>query len=314
MGFIRENARHAMNRALEKLAGKKRSFTADFYDTMDNGARISVSVRVTSPEGENPVIEIDFSGTSPEDQGNINAPPAVTTAAVLYTLRSLIDEDIPLNAGCLEPVNVIIPEGSILNPSPAAAVAVGNVETSQRIVDVLLGALGKAAASQGTMNNLLFGKHDNTGSQYYETIPGGAGATEGHNGASGVQVNMTNTRLTDPEILEHRFPDVEITRFTIRKGSGGTGTWRGGDGVERALLFKAPLHVSVISERRNIAPFGLNGGNPGSKGINVLVLQDGTEIPLDHRFNRVFLDGETLLIKTPGGGGYGNQAAIADAI
>lgn len=263
---------------------------------------------MTASRGVCPEIVVDFSGTSSEDPGNINAPSAVTTAAVLYTLRSLIDEEIPLNAGCLEPVKIIIPEGSLLNPSPCAAVAVGNVETSQRIVDVLLGALGKAAASQGTMNNVLFGKPDNTGGQYYETIPGGSGAGKGHDGASGVQVHMTNTRLTDPEVLEQRFPQVRVTHFGIRKGSGGPGKWMGGDGTERAFFFNAPMYVSVISERRQTAPFGLDGGGDGAKGINILIRPDGTEIPLGDRVERIFNPGETILIKTPGGGGYGNES------
>ncbi len=310
MDFIRENARNAMNRALEKLAGKTGSFTSAFSDFMDNGAKISVSIRVTASRGIRPEIIVDFSGTSSEDPGNINAPAAVTTAAVLYTLRSLIDEEIPLNAGCLEPVKIIIPEGSLLNPSPCAAVAVGNVETSQRIVDVLLGALGKAAASQGTMNNVLFGKPDNTGGQYYETIPGGSGAGKGHDGASGVQVHMTNTRLTDPEVLEQRFPQVQVTHFGIRKGSGGPGKWMGGDGTERAFFFNAPMYVSVISERRQTAPFGLDGGGDGAKGINILIRSDGTEIPLGDRVERIFNPGETILIKTPGGGGYGNESIL----
>lgn len=272
---------------------------------MDNGAKINVSIHITAPEGNEPEIVIDFTGTHPEDHGNINAPVAVTTAAVLYTLRSLIDENIPLNAGCLEPVTIIIPEGTLLNPSSEAAVAVGNVETSQRIVDVLLGALGKAAASQGTMNNFLFGKPDNTGGQYYETIPGGAGAVEGCEGASGVQIHMTNTRLTDPEILEQRFSAVRITHFGIRPGSGGKGKWNGGDGIERAYLFNEPVHVSVISERRETAPYGLKKGKSGAKGINLLISSDGTESILGPRVNRIFKPGETILIKTPGGGGYG---------
>ncbi len=306
MSFIRQNAEHAMQKALIKLAGPAGAFYSTFSDHMDNGAKISVSVQVSAPKGKDPEIVIDFSGTAPEDSGNINAPTAVTTAAVLYTLRCLIDEDIPLNSGCLEPVTIIIPEGSLLNPSPEAAVAVGNVETSQRIVDVLLGALGKAAASQGTMNNLLFGKPDNSGGQYYETIPGGAGATEGSDGASGVQIHMTNTRITDPEILEQRFPAVQVTRFSFRKESGGTGKWNGGNGIERALRFNEPMHVSVISERRETAPFGLEGGENGAKGINILVKPDETETSLGYRVDQVFQPGETILIKTPGGGGYGN--------
>ena len=305
MCFIRKNAKNAMHRALHKLVDSTGEFKSAFSDHMDNGAKIAVTIHVTAPEGNKPEIVIDFTGTNPEDPGNINAPVAVTTAAVLYTLRSLIDENIPLNAGCLEPVTIIIPEGTLLNPSPQAAVAVGNVETSQRIVDVLLGALGKAAASQGTMNNLLFGKPDNTGAQYYETIPGGSGAVKGHNGASGVQIHMTNTRITDPEVLEHRFPDVQVIRFALRHGCGGKGKWSGGDGVERALRFKKPMHVSVISERRETAPFGLNGGESGAKGVNILVRPDGTEIPLGYRVDKVFKPEETILIKTPGGGGYG---------
>ena len=305
MSFIRQNAKHAMQRALMKLAGPAGEFCSTFSDQMDNGAHISVSVHISAPKEKEPEIVIDFTGTDPEDKGNINAPTAVTTAAVLYTLRCLIDEDIPLNAGCLEPVTIIIPKGTLLNPSPDAAVAVGNVETSQRIVDVLLGALGKAAASQGTMNNLLFGKPDNSGGQYYETIPGGSGATEGHNGASGVQVHMTNTRLTDPEILEQRFPAVQVTHFSFRKESGGTGKWNGGNGIERALRFNEPMHVCVISERRENAPFGLKGGESGAKGINILVKPDKTEKSLGYRVDQVFQPGETILIKTPGGGGCG---------
>ena len=306
MSFIRQNAKHAMQRALIKLAGPTGTFCSTFSDRMDNGAKISVSVQVSAPKEKAPEIVIDFTGTAREDSGNINAPTAVTSAAVLYTLRCLIDEDIPLNSGCLEPVTIIIPEGSLLNPSSEAAVAVGNVETSQRIVDVLLGALGKAAASQGTMNNLLFGKPDNSGGQYYETIPGGGGAAEGCEGAAGVQIHMTNTRITDPEVLEQRFPSVQVAHFSFRKTSGGTGKWNGGNGVERALCFKEPMHVSVISERRETAPFGLKGGKDGAKGVNILVRPGEADKSLGSRVDQVFQPGDTILIKTPGGGGYGN--------
>ncbi|ASQ90512.1 5-oxoprolinase [Prosthecochloris sp. GSB1] len=305
MKHIRDNARRAMIRALKKMAGKNGLFAAAFSDNMDDGATIRVSIRIQAGGDGEPEALIDFSGTSPQVPGNSNAPAAVTRAAVLYTLRSLVDEDIPLNAGCLEPVKILIPAGSLLNPSSLAAVAVGNVETSQRIVDVLLGALGKAAASQGTMNNLLFGKPDDSGAQYYETIPGGSGASEGHDGASGVQVHMTNTRITDPEVLEERFGQVTVTRFALRKNSGGNGRWRGGDGVERALLFNAPMRVTIISERRSKAPFGLMGGESGETGRNSLILQDGRRIGLSGRTDRIVRPGETLLIETPGGGGYG---------
>lgn len=306
MSFIKTNAKHAIHRALAKLAGPTGVFESEFSDCMDNGAVIAVCILIDADEGKEPQITVDFTGTASQDQGNINAPEAVTSAAVLYTLRCLIEEDIPLNAGCLEPVKIIIPEGSLLKPSAEAAVAVGNVETSQRIVDVLLGALGKAAASQGTMNNLLFGKPDNTGAQYYETIPGGVGAAEGYHGASALQVHMTNTRLTDPEVLEQRFPSVRISSFSIRSRSGGTGKWNGGCGIERAFRFSEPMHVSVISERRVTAPFGLHGGSSGSKGKNLLIRPDGTVIQLEQRVDRIVKPGETIVIKTPGGGGYGN--------
>ncbi len=305
MTFIRNNARHAMEHAIKKLVADAGKHEFSYSDRMDNGAVLSVSLRA-GMTGQKPELIADFTGTGPQDPGNINAPRAVATAAVLYSLRCLIDENIPLNAGCLDPVTIIIPEPSLLNPSKEAAVAVGNVETSQRIVDILLGALSKAAASQGTMNNLLFGKPDNSGAQYYETIPGGAGAAEGCHGASALQVHMTNTRITDPEILEHRFPAVRITRFSVRRNSGGSGKWNGGNGVTRVFLFNEPMQVSVISERRNTVPFGLNGGKNGSSGKNLLILADGTEASLGYRVDRIFMPGESLSINTPGGGGFGS--------
>ncbi len=307
MRYIQDNARRAMQRALGNIAGESGFFHSGFEDRMDNGAKIAVSITVRTEQGKKPRALIDFTGTSPEDPGNINAPQAVTRAAVLYVLRGLIEEDIPLNAGCLEPVEILVPGGSLLNPSNRAAVAVGNVETSQRIVDVLLGALGKAAASQGTMNNLLFGRPDDSGGQYYETIPGGSGALEGHCGASGVQVHMTNTRITDPEVLEERFPEVAVTGFSLRRCSGGAGRWRGGDGVRRALLFNTPMQVTVISERRKASPFGLDGGKPGMRGVNRLIAEDGREIRLEGRVDRIVEPGETIVIETPGGGGYGKE-------
>ncbi len=305
MEFLQENARQAMNRALIALAGEDKHFSASFADLMDNGAVIKASVTVRVPDEDRAGIVIDFSGTSDEDPSNINAPAAVTRAAVLYTLRCLIDKPIPLNAGCMDAVTIIIPEGSLLSPSSSAAVAVGNVETSQRIVDVLFGALGMAAASQGTMNNVLFGKADNSGTQYYETIPGGSGAIRGARGASGVQVHMTNTKITDPEILECRFRSVRVTAFRLRTGSGGQGEWNGGNGTERRFLFTEPMLLSVLSERRNHAPFGLNGGLAGKKGKNLLISADGRTIEIGHREERIIRAGETLVILTPGGGGFG---------
>ncbi|UCH11148.1 MAG: hydantoinase B/oxoprolinase family protein, partial [Fidelibacterota bacterium] len=213
----------------------------------------------------------------------------------------------PLNSGCLIPVHIHIPEGCLLNPSPDAAVVGGNVETSQRIVDVLLGALGVAAASQGTMNNLLFGREDNQGRQYYETIAGGSGATADHDGASAVQVHMTNTRITDPEVLEQRFPEVRLERFAIRRGSGGQGKSRGGRGVIRELLFLKPRVISILSERRRYPPYGLHGGRPGRKGRNLLVQKNGRPINLGGKVSRLIQAGERLIVKTPGGGGFGRR-------
>lgn len=309
MHFIRLNARHAIHALFRKIAAETGSYRASCSDTMDNGAVIRVRVSITSPPDKDPRAVFDFTGSAQEDPGNMNAPPAVTRAAVLYLLRVLAAGDIPLNSGCLEPVDIIIPDGSILSPSPKAAVAIGNVETSQRIVDVLLGAFGSAAASQGTMNNLLFGPPDGSGSQYYETIPGGSGATASKEGASAVQVHMTNTRITDSEILEERYPGVEIERFAIRRGSGGNGRNRGGDGVVRRVSFHMPMQLSVISERRDRAPFGLEGGGSGACGLNLIILQDGTAIPAGGRIERIMQPGEGVEIATPGGGGYGNPSS-----
>jgi 5-oxoprolinase (ATP-hydrolysing) len=244
-------------------------------------------------------LHIDFAGTGDEHPGNLNAPRAVTVAAVLYAMRCLVGAPIPLNAGCLRPVELRIPEPSLLAPRPGRAVCGGNVETSQRVVDVLLAALGLAAASQGTMNNLTFGDDRLA---YYETICGGAGATPNQKGASAVHTHMTNTRITDPEVLEARFP-VRLRRFAIRRGSGGAGARPGGDGVIRELELLAPLHVSIVSERRTRAPFGLDGGGAGARGTNRLNGEDlGARADLDAPA------GAVLVIETPGGGGHGNPS------
>ena len=307
MQHIQINAMEAMTNALGNFLKEQPVFEGQFEDYLDDGSRIAVSIRIE--RGENPPAShrmfIDFSKTSAETKGNLNAPVAVTKAAVLYVLRTLIDRDIPLNAGCLKPVKIHIPKGCLLNPSPRAAVVGGNVETSQRVVDVLYGALEVAAASQGTMNNFLFGREDGKGQQYYETVAGGSGAIEGQPGTSAVQVHMTNTRITDPEVLEYRFPEIFIDRFKIRRGSGGLGKWVGGDGVERAVRFQKPMHVSILSERRKYPPYGIKGGEPGKKGINLLVRKDGTKIELGGKVDRIVEKGETIVIQTPGGGGYG---------
>ena len=207
----------------------------------------------------------------------------------------------------LDQIEIIIPKGSLLNPSDEAAVVGGNVETSQRITDVLLGALGIAAASQGTMNNFVFGSEDNSGKQYYETIAGGSGAIDGFSGASAVQVHMTNTRSTDPEILEHRFREIRLEKFEIRKNSGGNGQYKGGNGVIREISFLEPRKVSIVSERRKIPPYGVSGGDSASCGSNILRQASGEEIDLGGKVERVVKSGETVIIRTPGGGGFGSK-------
>jgi 5-oxoprolinase (ATP-hydrolysing) len=251
----------------------------------------------------------DFSGTGPVSAGNLNANRAIVTAAVMYVLRLLICEDIPLNQGVLAPVEIVIPDNCLLNPIEQAdpqkcpAVVGGNVETSQRVVDVLLGALKLAAASQGTMNNLLFGD-DTFG--YYETICGGSGATATAAGADAVHTHMTNTRLTDPEVLELRYP-VRLREFRIRCGSGGAGDHRGGDGVVRRIEFLRELRVSLLTQRRGpYAPYGLSGGSPGAMGENELLRADGTMTVLPNATEVSVSAGDVLTVKTPGGGGWGS--------
>ncbi|MBW1685057.1 MAG: hydantoinase B/oxoprolinase family protein, partial [Deltaproteobacteria bacterium] len=271
-----------------------------FEDRMDDGTPICVELSIS---GER--MTIDFAGTGPAQAGNLNAPRAVVQAAVIYVLRALVAERIPLNGGCLDPVEIRVPPGSLLDPPPGAAVVGGNVETSQRIVDVLLGALEKAAASQGTMNNIAFG---DASFGYYETIGGGAGAGPGFDGASGVHTHMTNTRITDPEVLEARHP-VRLLEFRLRRGSGGAGRWRGGDGLVRRYEFLAPVTVSLLTERRKTAPYGLQGGAPGARGRNALERRDGTTQELRGRDTLRLEAGECLRIETPGGGGYGSSGA-----
>ena len=309
MGYIRENSAEAMSDALEEYLGDEKSKESSFEDFLDNGAKIAVNIKVIKREDRIPSFHavVDFNGTSPQMKNNLNAPIAVTKAAVLYVFRLLINKDIPLNSGCLDQIEVIIPEGSLLNPDDNAAVVGGNVETSQRITDVLLGALGIAAASQGTMNNFVFGSADDSGNQYYETIAGGSGAIEGSDGASAVQVHMTNTRSTDPEILEHRFREIRLESFRIRHGSGGDGKNKGGDGVIREINFLEPRKVSIVSERRKIPPYGVSGGEPASCGSNLLRKVSGEEIDLGGKVERIIESGETVIINTPGGGGFGSK-------
>ncbi len=269
-----------------------------FEDRLDDGTPICATLHIRGEQ-----ILVDFAGTGPASPGNLNAPRSVVRAAVLYVLRCLVAERIPLNDGCLEPVEIRIPRGSLLDPPLGAAVVGGNVETSQRLVDVLLGALGRVAASQGTMNNVAFG---DARFGYYETIGGGAGAGEGFDGASGVHTHMTNTRITDAELLESRYP-VRLLEFSLRRGSGGAGRWRGGDGLVRRYRYLAPVRISLLTERRATAPYGLAGGQPGSPGRNAVVRADGRREELASRASVALAAGDDLVVETPGGGGFGDS-------
>ncbi len=306
MQHIQDNAAEAMEAAFDQFLGSADTYIRKFTDRLDEGLEIWVEIEIKRTLS-GCRAKIDFSGTSPQMESNLNAPVSVVKSAVLYVLRTLVMRNIPLNAGCFRPVNLIVPEGSLLSPSPSAAVAGGNVETSQRVVDVLYGALGIAAASQGTMNNFIFGAPDGSGKQYYETIAGGSGATEGHSGASAVQVHMTNTRITDPEVLEHRFPNIRVDRFAIRKGSGGKGKWTGGDGTEREIRFLETMAVSLLSERRKYPPYGMKGGQNGKQGKNILVDVNGKEKSLCGKAELIVKSGEKIIVKTPGGGGFGRS-------
>jgi 5-oxoprolinase (ATP-hydrolysing) len=245
--------------------------------------------------------ELDFAETSSQREDNFNAPAAVCRAAVLYVFRTLVADDIPMNEGCLKPISISIPERSMLNPVYPGAVVAGNVETSQVITDTLYGALGVQAAAQGTMNNVTFG---NDRYQYYETICGGAGAGPDFDGQSAIHTNMTNSRLTDPEVLEWRFP-VLLRDFGVRRGSGGAGRHHGGDGTVRRLEFREAMTAAVLANRRQVPPFGLDGGSPGAPGRNSLERADGTVEALNSTDRRDLDPGDVLVIETPGGGGFG---------
>ncbi|WP_337303166.1 hydantoinase B/oxoprolinase family protein [Sphingomonas sp. MMO-176] len=292
MGHVMAHAEESIRRVLDRLSD------GAFDYTMDDGTPLRVRVAIDRP---NRVAKIDFTGTGAASGGNFNAPPAVTRAVVLYAFRCLVGEDLPLNEGCLAPLTIVIPEGSFLSPPRGSAVVAGNTEVSQAACNALLGALGACAAAQGTMNNFLFGTDRY---QYYETICGGAGAGPRFDGASAVHTHMTNTRITDPEILELRYP-VRLDRFAVRRCSGGGGAHRGGDGVVRAITALEPMTATIVSSRRTIAPFGLAGGKDGAPGTQRVDRADGGAQTL-HGVDRVTLAaGDRLTIETPGGGGYG---------
>ena len=303
MNHVQKNAEVAVREMLKVVASRVEKETGSCViedeDYMDDGSVLHLKLTLDSRRGE---ATFDFEGTSPEVYGNWNAPEAVTAAAVIYSLRCLVDVDIPLNQGCLAPVKIIIPKGSFLSPSDKAAVVGGNVLTSQRVTDVVLMAFEACACSQGCMNNLTFGD-DTFG--YYETIGGGCGAGPSWNGTSGVQCHMTNTRMTDPEIFEQRYP-VLLHRFSIRESSGGSGFHRGGDGLVREIEFRRPVVVSILSERRVHAPRGLKGGENGARGANYLVRKDGRRVFLGGKNTVTVNAGEILQILTPGGGGFGS--------
>ncbi len=303
MQHVQDNAEESVRRVITRL--RDGAFTLP----LDNGARISVAIRV---DAEARSAEIDFTGTSAQLGNNFNAPTAVSMAAVLYVFRTLVDDEIPLNAGCLKPIRVIIPEGSMLNPRPPASVVAGNVETSTCITNALYGALGVMASAQCTMNNFTFG---NARHQYYETIAGGSGAgllydaagrpIGGFDGTSVVQTHMTNSRLTDPEVLEFRFP-VRLDSFELRAGSGGAGRWRGGDGGVRRVRFLEPMTASILSNGRHAGAFGVAGGQPGAPGLNRVERADGSIELLDHIASVEMAPGDVFVIETPGGGGCGS--------
>ncbi|MFD6331357.1 hydantoinase B/oxoprolinase family protein [Streptomyces niveus] len=292
MGHVRRNAEESVRRIIAGL-----SDGAYRYET-DNGAVIEVAVRVDR-EARSAVI--DFTGTSPQQEGNFNAPRSVVMAAVLYVFRTLVADDIPLNSGCLAPLDVRVPDGSMLSPSFPAATVAGNVETSQAVTGALYAALGVQAEGSGTMNNLTFG---NERVQYYETVASGSGAGDGFDGADAVQTHMTNSRLTDPEVLEWRYP-VRVDGFAVRDGSGGRGRWTGGNGVVRRIRFLEPMTITLLTGHRTVAPYGMAGGEPGELGGNEVDRADGTRTPLKGVDSVDVAVDDVLVLRTPGGGGYG---------
>jgi 5-oxoprolinase (ATP-hydrolysing) len=292
MAHVQDNAEEQVRRVIDVL--KDGEFA---YET-DQGAVVRVKISV---DREARTAKVDFTGTSDQLPTNFNAPHSVARAAVLYVFRTLVEDDIPLNDGCMKPIELIVPEGSMLNPRYPAAVVAGNVETSQVVVDTLYGALGVLAASQGTMNNFTFGDERR---QYYETICGGSGAGPDFDGTSAVQTHMTNSRLTDPEVLELRFP-VILEDFRIRRGSGGAGAHKGGDGTVRRVRFREPMTVSILSNHRRVPPFGLQGGEPGQVGLSIVERADGTVETYGATATVELGAGDAFVIETPGGGGFG---------
>ncbi|CAD5226711.1 unnamed protein product [Bursaphelenchus xylophilus] len=305
MGHIKRNAETAVRTLLKDTAvktlkenGRPTLLAEDF---MDDGTRIALAVHIDQDTGD---ATFDFTGTGLQVYSSCNTPPAVRMAAIIYCLRCLIGKDIPLNQGCLEPIQIVVPDGTIISPSEDAAVVGGNVLTSQRLCDVIFKAFKACAASQGCMNNITFG--DDKMGGYYETVAGGAGAGPGYNGRSAIHSHMTNTRITDPEILESRYPII-LREFGVRQNSGGSGRFKGGDGVTRTLQFRRPLQLSVLTERRVFRPYGLIGGEDGDRGSNTIIKTNGTKINLGGKNSITVNTGDIFELKTPGGGGYGSK-------
>jgi 5-oxoprolinase (ATP-hydrolysing) len=292
MGHVQDNAEDSVRRLLARLSD------GHFRVAMDQGSHVEVKISVDRAAR---TARVDFTGTSEQQPSNFNAPEPVTRAAVLYVFRVMVEEPIPMNAGCLKPIEIVIPEGSMLRPAYPAAVVAGNVEISQVVTNALFAALGALGSSQGTMNNLTFG---NDRLQYYETLCSGAPAGPGFDGAAAVHVHMTNTRLTDPEILELRYP-VLVEEFSIRRGSGGKGKWTSGDGTKRVIRFLEPMDCAILSGYRDVRPFGLEGGEAGEAGANLVRRKDGRLKRLQGCDQARLEEGEAIIIVTPTGGGYG---------
>jgi 5-oxoprolinase (ATP-hydrolysing) len=292
MRHVQDNAEESVRKVIGALKD------GAFVMPMDGGMEIRVKITVDRATQS---ARIDFTGTSAQQPNNFNAPGSVTKAAVLYVFRCLVDGDIPMNSGCLKPLEIVVPRGSLLNPNPPAAVAAGNVETSQAVCDALFGCLGILAASQGTMNNLTFG---NERHQYYETICGGAGAGRDFDGQSAVHTHMTNSRLTDPEVLEARYP-VLLEEFRIRENSRGAGKHSGGDGVVRRIRFNEAMNAAILSTRRETSPFGLEGGSDAARGTTTIIRNNGAREILRGQDETNVAPGDCIEIATPGGGGFG---------
>jgi 5-oxoprolinase (ATP-hydrolysing) len=292
MEYVQANAEASVRRLLSRLSD------GHFRVDMDQGTAVEVRITV---DREKRSARVDFSGTSGQQPSNFNAPEPVTRAAVLYVFRVMVDEPIPMNAGCLVPIEIVIPDGSMLKPTYPAAVVAGNVEISQIITNCLFAALNALGSTQGTMNNLTFGDEN---LQYYETLCSGAPAGPGFDGAAAVHAHMTNTRLTDPEILELRYP-VVLEEFSIRRGSGGKGCWKSGDGTRRVIRFLKRADCAILSGYREVRPFGLDGGEPGEAGENLVRRRDGNLELLKGSDQTVIEPGEAIIIVTPTGGGFG---------